>query len=196
MRSRLKLIADQPRLALGALLTMLLAAGAVVGSGADFTASSANPANTFASGTLSILNSNEGTAVLQAGNLRPAGAPAVGTVDIENSGSLDGAFTLSRTAPVDSDAGNPLSAKLNVTVVDCGAFSGGSAPACANGDDVTKYSGGTLAQMGTPGHEIGTLGTYAAGEKHRYQFTVQLDGTADDDYQGDSSSVEFDFNAA
>jgi hypothetical protein len=190
MRSRLKLIADQPRLALGALLTMLLAAGAVVGSGADFTASSANPANTFASGTLSILNSNEGTAVLQAGNLRPAGAPAVGTVDIENSGSLDGAFTLSRTAPVDSDAGNPLSAKLNVTVVDCGAFSGGSAPACANGDDVTKYSGGTL------GHEIGTLGTYAAGEKHRYQFTVQLDGTADDDYQGDSSSVEFDFNAA
>jgi hypothetical protein len=194
--SRLKVLAGQPRLALGALLTLLLAAAAVVGSGADFTASSANPANTFASGTLSILNSNEGTAVLSASNLKPAGTPAVGTVDIENTGSLAGAFTLSRTAPVDSDSSNPLSGKLNVTVVDCGVFSGGSAPACGNGDDVTKYTGGTLAEMGTAGHAIGALGSYAAGEKHRYQFTVQLDGSADDAYQGDSSTVEFDFNAA
>ena len=71
--SRLQVLAAQPRLALGALLTLLLAAGAVAGSGADFTASSANPANTFASGTLSIGNSKEGTAVLTASNLRPAG---------------------------------------------------------------------------------------------------------------------------
>jgi hypothetical protein len=194
--SRLKVLAGQPRLALGALLTLLLAAAAVVGSGADFTASSANPANTFASGTLSILNSSEGSAVLSASNLKPAGAPAVGTVDIENTGSLAGAFRLSRTAPVDSDASNPLSGKLNVTVVDCGVFSGGVAPACGNGDDVTKYTGGTLAQMGTGGHAIGALGTYAAGEKHRYEFTVQLDGSADNAYQGDSSTVEFDFDAA
>jgi hypothetical protein len=194
--SRLKVLADQPRIALGALLTLLLAAAAVVGSGADFTASSANPANTFASGTLTILNSNEGTAVLSASNLRPAGTPATGVVDIENTGSLSGAFTLSRTAPADSDASNPLSGKLDVTVVDCGVFSGGTAPACGNGDDVTKYSGGTLAEMGTGGHAIGALGTYSAGEKHRYQFTVQLDGSADDAYQGDSSTVEFDFDAA
>ena len=189
--SRLHVLASQPRIALGALLTLLLAAGAVVGSGADFTASSANPANTFASGTLSILNSNEGTAVLTANGLRPAGTPAVGTVDIENTGSLSGDFTLSRTAPVDSDGANPLSGKLNLTVVDCGTFSGGAAPACGDGDDVVRYSGGTLAQMGTA-----ALGTYAAGEKRRYRFTVQLDGTAGNAYQGDSSSVEFDFDAA
>jgi hypothetical protein len=47
--SRLRVLLSQPRLALGALLTLLLAAGAVVGSGADFTASSANPSNTFTS---------------------------------------------------------------------------------------------------------------------------------------------------
>ena len=45
--------------------------GAVVGSGADFTASSANPANTFASGTLSIVNAKEGVAVLSASGIRP-----------------------------------------------------------------------------------------------------------------------------
>ena len=194
--TRARLLAANPRPALGALLTVLLAAAAVVGSGADFTASSANPSNTFAAGTLSIVNSKEGTAVLSASDLRPAGPAAVGTVDIENSGSLSGDFTLSRTAPVDSDADNPLSGKLNITVVDCGTFSGGSAPACGDGDDVVKFSGGTIAEMGTGGHAISGLGTYEAGEKHRYRFTVQLDGSAGNAYQGNSSSVGFDFNAA
>ena len=194
--SRLQVLMGQPKLALGALLTLLLAAGAVVGSGADFTASSANPSNTFAAGTLSIVNSNEGVAVLTASNMRPAGPAATGTVDIENSGSLSGAFTLSRTAPVDSDGANPLSGKLNITVTDCGEFAGAVAPVCGNGDDVVKFTGGTIAQMGTGGYAIDALGSYDAGEKHRYEFSVQLDGSANDNYQGDTSSVEFDFNAA
>ena len=193
--SRLRLLAANPRLALGALLTLLLATAAVVGSGADFTASSANPANTFASGTLSMVNSKEGTAVLSATNLKPTGT-AVGTVDIQNTGSLSGAFTLARTTPVDSDTSNPMSAKLNLTVVDCGAFAGATPPTCGDGDDIVKFNGGTLAQMGTVGNPISPLGNYAANEKHRYQFTVQLDGSAGNVYQGDSSSTEFDFNAS
>ena len=143
--SRLRVLAANPRLALGALLTLLLAAAAVVGSGADFTASSANPANTFSSGTLSIVNSKEGTAVLTASGLRPAGTAAVGTVDIENSGSLSGAFTLSRTTPVDSDGANPLSGKLNLTVVDCGAFVG-----VTLGTKTTKYNRMLRATAATP----------------------------------------------
>jgi hypothetical protein len=194
--SRLKVLAAQPRIALGALLTLLLATGAVVGSGADFTASSANPANTFASGTLSIANSKDGTAILSAGSLKPAGTPAAGTVDIQNDGDLSGAFTVGRTTPIDSDIANPLSGKLDVTIVDCGAFAGATPPTCGDGDDVDKYSGGTLAEMGTPGHLIAALGTYAPGEQHRYRFTVQLDGSAGNAYQGDNSLVEFDFNAA
>jgi spore coat-associated protein N len=193
--SRLRFLAANPRLALGALLTLLLAAAAVVGSGADFTASSANPANTFAAGTLSILNSKEGTAVLSASNLRPGNSQS-GTVDIKNTGGLSGAFTLSRTAPVDSDGANLLSSKLNLTIVDCGTFVGATPPTCGDGDDVSKYSAGTIAQMGTTGHLVTALGTYAANEQHRYQFTVQLDSSAGNAYQGDTSSVEFDWNAA
>jgi len=193
--SRLRFLAANPRLALGALLTLLLAAAAVVGSGADFTASSANPANTFAAGTLSILNSKEGTAVLSASNLRPGNSQS-GTVDIKNTGALSGAFTVSRTAPVDSDGANPLSSKLNLTIVDCGTFVGATPPTCGDGDDVSKYSAGTIAQMGTTGHLVTALGTYAANEQHRYQFTVQLDSSAGNAYQGDNSSVEFDWNAA
>ena len=66
----------------------------MVGSGADFNATSANPANTFASGTLTIGNSKQGVAVLSASNLRPGEAAQTGDVDIENTGSLSGTFTL------------------------------------------------------------------------------------------------------
>ena len=189
MRSRLRILASQPRLALGALLTMLLAAGAVAGSGADFTASSANPTNTFAAGALSIVNSKQGVAVLLAAALRPGEAAQVGTVDIRNSGSLSGTFTLARGTLSNSDAANPLAAKLNVNVIDCGTFSGGTPPTC-DGGDPTIYAG-TLADMATS-----ALGSYAAGAEHRYRFEVGLDGTAGNAYQGDSATVEFDFNAA
>jgi hypothetical protein len=155
----------QPRLALSALVTLLLAAGAVVGSGADFTASSANPANTFATGTLSIVNEKEGVAVLSATGIRPGDPAQTGTVDIQNSGSLSGAFTLVRGTLTNSDSTYPLAAKLNVIVTDCGVWANASTPnACGDGDDVQKYSG-TLAAMGTT-----ALGTFAGGAKHRYKF--------------------------
>jgi hypothetical protein len=127
--------------------------------------------------------------VLTASGLRPGGPAATGTVDIGNTGSLSGAFTLTRGAPVDSDGTNPLSGKLNVTVVDCGTFAAGT-PTCDAGDPV-KYSG-TLAAMSTPV----ALGTFAGSEQHRYQFNVELDSSAGNAYQGDSSQVEFTWNAA
>jgi spore coat-associated protein N len=198
MLSRLQVLTSQPKLALGALLTLLLAATAVVGSGADFNATSANPANTFASGTLTIGNSKQGVAVLSASNLRPGEAAQTGDVDIENTGSLSGTFTLSKgtvsntdtSNPLVDNTGNPLADKLNLVVVDCGTFSGSTPPTCGDGDDAQKYSG-TIAAMATS-----NLGTYAAGAKHRYRFSVALDGTAGNAYQGDTSTVAFDFNAA
>src|SRR4051794_11136452 len=64
-----------PRRTVGALALGLAAAGVAVGSGADFSARSANPSNTFTAGSLSIDNSREGAAVFSPDDLRP-GAPA------------------------------------------------------------------------------------------------------------------------
>jgi hypothetical protein len=192
--SRLSVLIAKPKMALGALLTVALAGAAVAGSGADFTASSANPSNTFAAGTLSIDNSKKDAAILTASNLRPAGPTQTGTVDIQNTGSLSGAFTLTRGTPTDSDGTNPLSGKLNLKIVDCGAWSGGNAPTC-DANDAVKYDG-TIAEMHTPGHNVAALGTFAADEKHRYEFTVGLDGSAGNEYQGDNSSVAFTWVAA
>ena len=193
--SRLHSLAHRPRRTLAALSTVLVAVGITAASGADFTATSANPSNTFATGTLSISNSNEGAAVLSVSNMKPGDPAATGQVDIANSGTVDGAFTLSRGTPADSDTVNPLSAKLNLTVVDCGAFAGTTAPDCGDGDDVVEYNG-TVADMGTAGHPVSGLGTFAGGEKHRYRFSVGVDSSAGNAYQGDSSTVEFDWNAA
>jgi spore coat-associated protein N len=190
--SRLQVLISQPRLALGALLTLALASAAIVGSGADFTASSANPTNSFSSGTLSISNTKSSAAVFTASNLRPGGASQSGQVDIGNSGSLSGLFKLSRGTIADSGSTSTLSPKLNMVITDCGTFASGT-PNCGDGDDTNVYTG-ALPGIGTSASPI-TLGTFAGTEKHRYQFSVALDSSADNGYQGGTSTVDFNWTA-
>jgi spore coat-associated protein N len=180
-------VARHPLRVLGALAALIAAVAVAVGSSASFTATSANPSNTFAAGTLSILNSKAG-AVLTLPGMKP-GDSANGTVDVQNTGSLSGAFALSRSNIVDSDGANPLSAKLNLVVKDCGDFLSGT-PTCDVGDPV-KYSGTIAAMVGST-----ALGTFAASEQHRYEFAVTFDSSAGNAYQGDNSSVQFDWNAS
>lgn len=191
--SRFHVLVHRPKRTLAALATVLVAVGVTAASGADFTATSANPSNTFAAGTLSMVNSKDAAAILTAANMRPGAPASVGTVDITNSGSLSGTFTLARQSPNDSSATHPMSGKLNVVVTDCGAWSGGGTVAnpCGDGDDQDKYTG-TLASM--PGSIA--LGTFGGDDKHTYKFAVALDGSAGDAYQGGSSSVRFDWHAA
>jgi spore coat-associated protein N len=190
LMSRLHALAGRPKRTLAALATVLVAVGITAASGANFNATSANPNTTFATGTLTIDNSKEGAAIFtSATDMRPGDLPRTSTVDIENAGTLSGNFTLTRGTPVDSDGTNPLSGKLNVKVIDCGTFASGS-PTCDASDPV-KYTG-TLAAMSS----AVSLGNWAGGEKHRYEFDVDVDSSAGNVYQGDSSSATFTWNAA
>ena len=186
--SRLSVLVSRPRRTLAALATVLVAVGITAASGADFTATSANADTTFATGTLTIANSKEAQAIFAStSDMRPGDPARTGQVDIENSGSLSGAFKLKRGAVTDSDSTYKLSTKLNLVVKDCGDFSGG-APDCSAG--TVKYTG-TIAAM----DEV-VLGPYAGGEKHRYQFSVTVDNSADNDYQGRSTVVPFSWTAS
>src|SRR5690349_17308281 len=178
---------QRPRRTLGVLATALAATGVAVGSGANFTAQSANPSNTFTAGTLTMSNSKDAAAIFTGSNMKP-GDTATGTVDIQNTGSLAGTFSLSRSALTDSDTANPMSAKLDLVVKDCGDFSAGT-PTCDVGDPV-KYTG-TLGAMTAST----ALGSFAANEKHRYQFTVTFNSSATNAYQGDSSTATFQWDA-
>ena len=83
--------------------------------------------------------------MLSATDMRPGAPPTTGTVDIANSGSIAGRFTLSRDRLSSSDGGAanpaPFADKVVLTVTDCGRFAGGSAPACGDSDDVVYRSG-------------------------------------------------------
>src|SRR2546423_3163328 len=139
----------------------LIAVATAVGSGADFSARTANPSNTFSAGALSMENSKDGTAILNAANMNPGGAPKTGVVDIKNTGSIDGVFTLSRDQLTSSDANNdnpaPFATKVAVGIVDCGRFTtaygpyGPEAvtPTCGDADDSTLYLG-SLANQNSP----------------------------------------------
>ncbi len=182
--SRLSALAAHPRRTIGALAVVLAAVGITVGSGANFTAHAANPANTFTAGTLSIANSASG-AVLSATNLKP-GDVNTGTVDIQNTGSIPGAFTLSTSNAVDTAS---LLGQLDLKVEDCGLYSGTTAPSCATGTTVV-YNGKANAIPSS------ALGTYAANAKHRYQFSVTMPTTIANTFQGKTATVEFDWDAA
>src|SRR5215207_5755111 len=115
--SRIDVLLVHPKRTLGVLALVLVAAGVAVGSGADFSATSANPGNTFTAGTLTMSNSKNNAAIFTANNLKP-GDVTTGTVDIENTGSLDGDFTLRRSALTNSDGTNPMSDKMNLVIED------------------------------------------------------------------------------
>jgi len=176
-----------PKRTTAALATALAAVGVAVGSGADFSARSANPSNTFTAGSLTMDNSRGGAAIFAPSGMRP-GAPAqTGTADIENTGTIGGTFSLARDQLTSTDTGDPnpgaFAGKVNLTVTDCRAE-------CGDGDDAEVYSG-TLADMGgsVP------LGRFAPGERHRFQFAAALDASAGDEYEGDSSSARFVWDA-
>jgi hypothetical protein len=189
--SRLSVLVSRPRRTLAALATVLVAVGITAASGADFTATSANADTTFATGTLTIENSKAAQAIFAStSDMRPGDPARKGEVDIKNTGSLSGAFKLRRGTVVDNDAMYKLSTKLDLVVTDCGSFASGT-PACGDGDDVAKYTG-TIAAMSS---DV-ALGTFAGNEKRRYEFSVTVNTSADNNYQGKTSLVPFSWTAS
>jgi hypothetical protein len=181
--SRLSALAAHPRRTVGALAVVLAAVGITVGSGANFTAHSANPANTFTAGSLSINNTKEAAAIFSASNMKP-GDTATGQVDIANSGTIPGTFKLSTSNLADA---NGLLGQLDLKVEDCGVYTTGT-PTC--GGTTFLYNGKANAF-----NTAVSLGSYAANAKHRFQFTVTMPTSISDTYQGKTGSVEFDWDA-
>jgi hypothetical protein len=186
---------EHPRRAVAALATGLAAIGVAIGSGADFTAQSANASTAFIGGTLSIDNTHEGGSFFDPGYMTPGGPPEIGVVDIQNTGRLAGRFTVTRDAyenhDTDEPAPTPMGEELQLEVVDCGTFDGENPPQCGDSGDATVYARGTLAAMSGP---IG-LGRFEPGERHRYRFAAELPASVGNEYQGDSTSAGFVWDA-
>jgi len=164
-----------PGRALAGLLTVIVAAAAVVGSGADFSSHSANPANTFASGTLLQSNSRSGVAIVTGSNLKP-GDVRSGEVTITNTGSLAGTFKLSET-----NASNPFGVGNMTLKVDD-----------VTGQKTTNVYSGDVGKVAAEGI---VLGSYAAGEAHTYRFTATFNKEAPNSDQGKVARADYEWDA-
>lgn len=169
------------------LAILVLAATALVASSASFTATSANPNNSFTAGTMSMSNTRANAAILTAVNMWP-GKDYQGTVTIGNVGAGDAAFVLKLgpvTDPVTGTLGARLSDALRLSVVD---------------ETGLEVYNGALNVFPASGR---SCGDYPAGQEHTYTFTVTFPdsdagfGTAgsDNKYKLCQTIAEFDWEA-
>ena len=184
--SRLSVLVSRPRRTLAALATVLVAVGITAASGADFTATSANPDNHVRHRhAVDLQLQATAPAVLDqppacAPATRPAPAPSTSRTPARcpaSSRSTRGTRRRQRRDQPAVGQAQPRRQGLRRLLV-------GGTPRPATAATTVKYTG-TLADMSS----AVALGTFAGGEKHRYEFSVALDGTAGNAYQGDTSSV-------
>jgi spore coat-associated protein N len=164
---------------------LVLASAFLVGSGAVFTSTSANPSNVFTAGVLTHTNSKDAAAILTASLMKP-GDVKTGTVIIQNTGDLSGDFTLAvvKTADV---AGTNAGAGHLYNVLKLKVEDGATVVYNGNLKDFTSAA----------------LGTWAPSASHTFNFTVTFpEGgtpgsniTGDNIYQGSTTTVEFDWTA-
>jgi hypothetical protein len=195
--SRFAFMARRPKRTLAVLALLLVALAVTVGSGANFTAQTANPTNTFTAGTLTMSNSLNGAAIFTSPPLWKPNTSENGQVDIQNTGSLEGTFVLSITN-VTATPSPGLGSVLQVKVDDCGVFTGPGAttpPPCTPGPGyVNRYTGNIAGLSGIPMPGGGTAGAFAVNEKHRYFITVTWPNgspAVDNPLQG--ANLTFDF---
>ena len=175
-----------PQKVLGALGALSVASLVAVGSGANFTAQTANPSISFTAGNLTHFNSKNGAAILTASLMRPRDRNN-GTVDITTTGDIAGVFQVSKSNLVDSTPS--MAGKLDLVVEDLGS----PASPAAVGSGTVKYTG-KISAMGTI-----ALGTFAPAAGHRYNFAVTFPdtGTAGEEnaFKGKSTSVQYDWQS-
>lgn len=168
-------LSRNPKSALAALLTALVAVVAAVGSGADFSSHSANPANTFSSGSLLQSNSKSGVAIVTGSNLKP-GDVRSGEVTIANTGSLAGTFKLAETNASNAFGAGDMTLKIDDVT----------------GSKVVSVYSGDIGKVAAEG--IG-LGSYAAGEAHTYRFTATFSKEAPNSDQGKVAKADYEWDA-
>jgi hypothetical protein len=174
-----------PQKMVGILFALLLAAMMAVGSGANFNSTSANPGNVVTAGNLMHENKKDGLAVLTADKIKP-GESKTGTVAIENTGDIDGVFSIARTITQDTTGAltpsNPFAAHLNLKIENL------TTPGPA------LYDGLLSAMTGAQGSDV-----IAPGDTATYRFTVTFnDGGpngADNAFKSATTTTRFDWEA-
>jgi len=173
-RKRAGYLLRHAKLWVGALVLLALAAIVAAASLGAFTTSEASAGNVAATGSLSL--SNEGNKVIFDQTGMVPGDIATGTVEIKNTGSVAGNFSLDASAPTDTGSA-ALSEVLDLKIQDEGA--------------------GTIVYQGPFANqpENKALGRWAPDQSHTYRFTVTLRSGTGNEYQNAATRVTYTWTA-
>ena len=174
----------------------MVASGAMVwhASYSAFSATTSNPTNNWAAGTVSLTDDDLNTAMFTATNLKP-GSTGNKCIAVTSSGSLPSAVKLYGSSYATTNA---LSTYLTVTVDEGtgGSFAGG----CTGFTSSAQIYNGTLAAFGTgkTGYATG-VGSWAptgtASETKVYKISYTLSSTTPDTAQGGTAALGFTWEA-
>ena len=147
-------------------LATLLAAGAIaVGSGATWTSTTSNSVN-VTSGSLIHTNSHD-DAVLTVTGIKP-GDTVTGTVEIENTGSLDAVLSFQESG-------------------DSSAFASGGLNLVIEQDGDEMYDG----DFGDYANTVHNLGDLLVGDTSEFTFTVSMPADASDANQSKTAAATY-----
>lgn len=190
---RMKFLFGQRRMqVLLTLAVLLLAASVVIGSGANFTSTSANPGNMFTAGNLSHTNDADALLDLSGVKLKPDDRwVSVGSVTLTNTGDIDGAFSMTGAITADT-SGTGHNGKLSSVLQLRVHKSSDPAGVYVYNDHVNAV---TNVAMGT------ILGGGSAFETYTFQVmfpngpTPSGADTGDNAYKGASMTIAFNWTA-
>jgi hypothetical protein len=165
-----------------------------------YSATTVNPTNNWATGTVALTDDDTNTAAFSAANLKP-GATGTKSLTVTSTGSLASTVKLYATTPTST---KDLASNINLTV---SQGSGGSFGSCTGytplATGATVYTG-TLDSFGTTATNYSTgLGTWSpatnpagtANESRTYQITYTVAANAPDTTQGGTASLGLTFEA-
>jgi hypothetical protein len=145
-----------------------------------FDASTANPGNSFSSGTLTMSNDKDGSLVVTVASDMKPGDVSCGTVTVKNTGSLPAQLELSESA-VTGGGASSFGRYLQMHIVQDGSFSSGCTLAAGGSDvyaagafdslPITKLTGGIAGPTPAAGSAVGD---WASNESHTYAIVVSF----------------------
>jgi hypothetical protein len=189
---------------LASLVVCGLAAVAVAAATwSSFSATTANPANSFSAGTVAI-SDNDAGATMSASSIAPGGSTS-GCIQVTYTGSLPA------TVHQHGSTTGSLAQYLNLTITR-GTQSAPSFPSCTGfAADSTNYVGagagvvysGTLSAFASTYTSFanglldapGSVQTWNTNSAHAYKFTISLPSSAPAAAQGLSSTATFNWEA-
>lgn len=189
-----------PALKFAAVPVALLASGALVlqGSSAAFSATTSNPANSWASGAVGLTDDDggtsptTGTAMFSVTRLKP-GSTGSKCIVVTSQGTVSSTLKLYSTAVTTTNA---LSTYLNLTVEE---GTGGSFGACTGFTAAATTFTGTLSGFAAKADYATAVGGFAlAGtppETRSYRITYTLDAAAPNSVQGGTAGANFVWEA-